>query len=239
MYTLSGHPLPFLLYITSYFSLNDNRRLFVFSDIVLTFGLAYQKHLRLRWHCHRTKVQIQWAVDIATANESTDIVGTARSVVTLLLYFLARLQRLSLTFQTSRLRILPTDTLNQVTLNQDLSVYTKFVENHASEVISPWKTILCWIDCVNSISRIFSIRFHSTPITDKWKLVPWEYFQWFAIKLPLIITNGSTYHSNFSTGFPFACYWLSLVPIHHHSTFNVKLSQGQVILKLFRKQPWL
>ena len=61
-------------------------------------------------------------MDIATANESTDIVGTARSVVMLLLDFLARLQRLPLTLQTPRLRILPTDTLNQVTLNQDLSV---------------------------------------------------------------------------------------------------------------------
>ena len=61
-------------------------------------------------------------MDLATANESTDIVGTARSVVTLLLDFLARLQRLPLTVQTPRLRILPTDTLNQVTLNQDLSV---------------------------------------------------------------------------------------------------------------------
>ena len=37
--------------------------------------------------------------------------------------FLARLQRLPLTLQTPRLRILPTNTLNQVTLNQDLSVY--------------------------------------------------------------------------------------------------------------------
>ena len=55
-------------FISSYFSLNDNCRLFVFSDIVLTFKLAYRKHLRSRWHCHRTKVQIQWAVDIATAN---------------------------------------------------------------------------------------------------------------------------------------------------------------------------
>ena len=61
-------------------------------------------------------------MDIATANESTDIVGTAPAVVTLLLDFLARLQRLPLTLQTPRLRILPTDTLNQVTLNQDLSV---------------------------------------------------------------------------------------------------------------------
>ena len=77
-------------------------------------------------------------VDIATANESTNTVGsghwtlylyfssmavdTAGSVVTLLLDFLARLQRLPLTLQTPRLRILPTDVLNQVTLNQDLSV---------------------------------------------------------------------------------------------------------------------
>ena len=61
-------------------------------------------------------------MDIATANESTDIVGTARSVVTLLLDFLARLQRLPLTLHIPRLRILPTDTLNQVTLDQDLSV---------------------------------------------------------------------------------------------------------------------
>ena len=65
---------------------------------------------------------MHWAVDIATANESTDIVSTARSVVTLLLDFLARLQHLPLTLQTLRLRILPTDTSNQVTLNQDLSV---------------------------------------------------------------------------------------------------------------------
>ena len=62
-------------------------------------------------------------MNIATANESIDIVGTARSAVTLLLDFLARLQRLPLTLQTPRLRILPTDTLNQVTLNQDLSVF--------------------------------------------------------------------------------------------------------------------
>ena len=77
-------------------------------------------------------------VDIATANESTNTVGsghwtlylyfssmavdTAGSVVTLLLDFLARLQRLPLTLLTPRLRILPTDVLNQVTLNQDLSV---------------------------------------------------------------------------------------------------------------------
>ena len=61
-------------------------------------------------------------MDDATANESTDILGTARSVVTLLLDFLARLQRLPLTLQTPPLRILPTGTLNQVTLNQDLSV---------------------------------------------------------------------------------------------------------------------
>ena len=38
----------FTSFISSYFSLNDNRRLFVFSDIVLTFNLAYQKHLRSR-----------------------------------------------------------------------------------------------------------------------------------------------------------------------------------------------
>ena len=62
-------------------------------------------------------------MNIATANDSIDIVGTARSAVTLLLDFLARLQRLPLTLQTPRLRILPTDTLNQVTLNQDLSVF--------------------------------------------------------------------------------------------------------------------
>ena len=48
--------------------------------------------------------------------------GTARSVVTLLLDFRARLQQLTLTLQTPRLRIAPTDTLNQVTLNQYLSV---------------------------------------------------------------------------------------------------------------------
>ena len=61
-------------------------------------------------------------------NESTDIAGTARSVVTLLLDFLARLQRLPFTLQTPRLRVLPTDTLNQVTLNQDLSVYANIRE---------------------------------------------------------------------------------------------------------------
>ena len=55
-------------------------------------------------------------------NQSTDTVGTARSVVTLLLDFLARLQRLPRTLQTPRLRIPPTGTLNQVTLNQNLSV---------------------------------------------------------------------------------------------------------------------
>ena len=38
----------FTSFICSYFSLNDNRRLFVWSDIVLTFKLAYQKHLRSR-----------------------------------------------------------------------------------------------------------------------------------------------------------------------------------------------
>ena len=38
----------FTSFISSYFSLNDNRRLFVFFDIVLTFKLAYQKHLRSR-----------------------------------------------------------------------------------------------------------------------------------------------------------------------------------------------
>ena len=65
-------------------------------------------------------------MDIATANESTDIVGTARSVMTLLLDFLARLQRLPLT-SSPRLRILPTDTLNLVTLNRDLSVSQKIV----------------------------------------------------------------------------------------------------------------
>ena len=46
--------------------------------------------------------------------------------MTLLIDFLARLQRLPLTLQTPRLRILPTDTLNQVTLNQDLSVFHLF-----------------------------------------------------------------------------------------------------------------
>ena len=43
-------------------------------------------------------------------------------VVTLLLDSLARLQRLPLTLQTPRLRISPTDKLNQVVLHQDLSV---------------------------------------------------------------------------------------------------------------------
>ena len=43
-----------------------------------------------------------------------------------MLDFLARLQRLPLTLQTPRLRIPPTDTLNQVTLNQDLSVLIFF-----------------------------------------------------------------------------------------------------------------
>ena len=91
----------FTSFVSSYFSLNDNRRLFVLSDIVLTYKLFGQKHLRSRWHCHRTKVH-------------TDTVGTARSVVTLLLDLLARPQRLSLTLQTPRLRIPPTYTLNQV-----------------------------------------------------------------------------------------------------------------------------
>ena len=50
--------------------------------------------------------------------------GTTHSVVTLLLDFLARLQRLPLTLQIPRLRIPPTDTLNQVTLNQDFSVHS-------------------------------------------------------------------------------------------------------------------
>ena len=54
-------------------------------------------------------------MDIATANESTNIVGTARSVVTLLLDFLARLQHLPLTLKTHRLRILPTDTKSSYT----------------------------------------------------------------------------------------------------------------------------
>ena len=113
-------------FISSYFSLNDNRRLFVFSDIVLTFKLAYQKHLRSRWHCHRTKVQIQWAVDIATANESTDTVGSGHchrerkyrysGHCPLSCDATARLSRSASALQTSRLRILLTDTLNQVTL---------------------------------------------------------------------------------------------------------------------------
>ena len=43
-------------------------------------------------------------------------------IVMLLLDFLTRLQRLSFTLQTPLLRIPPTDTLNQVTLNQESSV---------------------------------------------------------------------------------------------------------------------
>ena len=38
----------FTSFISSYFALNDNGRLFVFSDIVLTSKLACQKHLRSR-----------------------------------------------------------------------------------------------------------------------------------------------------------------------------------------------
>ena len=100
----------FTSFISSYFSLNDNRRLFDNGNTVTELKYKYSGQWTLP---PRTKIKIH-------------IVDTARSVVTLLLDFLARLQCLPLTLQTARLRILPTDTLNQVTLNQDLSVLSYY-----------------------------------------------------------------------------------------------------------------
>ena len=98
-------------------------------SIQLTFKLAYQKHLRGDIATElKYRYSGQWTLP---PNCSTDTMGTARSVMTLLLDFLARLQRLPLTLQTPRLRIPPTETLHQVTLNQDLSV---IIEKYGQQI---------------------------------------------------------------------------------------------------------
>ena len=83
-----------------------------------------------------------------------------------------------------------------------------------------------WIE--TSTTKIFPVIFHWSLINNDWWKISFKSFQWFTIEFPLI-TNGSTYLLNIPTALPLAPYCLPLVPIHYHSTFNGKISQGFLV----------